>query len=141
MAPTLTARRRQTPLDPDLVRRYLERETLRALAHDYGLSLNALANRLRRAGIAPRPRLPAPQCPVCGGPASSRKVRRCRACRTRPAPAPRECALDGCHVVFTPDADKLARGAGRYHSLECAYADRRGKPIPHLTPQRERSAA
>jgi transposase-like protein len=137
---------RTEPLDDKTIAAYFAGATLRELAAELGVHPTTVARRLfTHAGVprrprtqptypsagVPPPRRAKPTCPVCGGPASSRDVRRCRKCKRNPIP-PRVCALDGCDVVFTPSAGKVARGAGRYHSLQCAYAARRGTAPPQL---------
>jgi hypothetical protein len=43
-----------------------------------------------------------------------------------PKPGPRPC--EGCGRLFTPEASKLARGAGRFHDYDCWNRWRRGRP-------------
>src|SRR5579871_1113417 len=134
LARSARPRRGPTPIDPTLVERYLAGERVRTLAAEGGISPRALRGRFARAGVR-RPRPTPPTCPRCGNRCSSHDVEACRACRRPyPPPEPRVCALDGCDRVFTPAAEKLARGGhgGHYCSLRHAYDARKGKVPPQL---------
>lgn len=98
----------------ELVARYLAGERARTLAAELGISERAFRGRLERFGVR-RPPRPEPACPRCGGPVSSRHAKSCRTCRQHPKPATRECALDGCDVVFTPPTNKPKRFCSPEH--------------------------
>jgi hypothetical protein len=119
----------RAPIDPSIARRYLEGESLAALAEELAIKKRTLSKRLHAGGVPSRYPLPRPVCPACGKRVSSRKTRLCRDCSRRyPPPKPRVCELEGCGRIFVPQASKVARGAGRF----CSYAHwnlwRTGRP-------------
>jgi hypothetical protein len=93
--------------------------------------LHALGVDMRRPGKVRRRQRGT--CPRCGREALPGR-RYCgavcyAACRRKhPEPQPRACELDGCEIVFLPAAEKVARGAGRFHSYASWNQWRRGKP-------------
>jgi hypothetical protein len=115
---------------------YRDELSTRTIADRVGLvSHTEIARQLRALGIALRPRgkrtQPPPTCRRCGLEAPPGRIYCSPACCAagrckHPQPEPRPC--EHCGRLFTPEAHKLARGAGRFCKYKCWNAYRRGKP-------------
>jgi len=96
------------------------------IARRLGVTRRAISRRrreLRDAGVVCT--LPAPACPICGGPTSMRGVQRCRRCRSHPPAKPRKC--EQCGTPFVPSSP--AFHSARFHSAECWYKWKREHPL------------
>jgi hypothetical protein len=121
----------------ELRRLYAEGYGSPRIAARVGCGHRIVLKHLRALGVPihhrGRRRLPRPPCLRCGAEAASPRHRYCAACTRRlrkryPRPEPRVCELDGCDVVFTPQAVKVAAGAGRFCSYDHWNEWRRGRP-------------
>jgi hypothetical protein len=126
--------------DAELARLYVEEGlTAAAIGARVGGHETTVRRRLRALGVRMRPPGQAPKPhPACERDGCDNAVLdpRCRHCsrncrrlnrRLRPRPGDHTCSLDGCQQTFTSTAHQLAKGQGRFCTLDHFYVWRRGR--------------